>query len=93
MKRLRGLKTVDETKGLRDGLLTSYLRNRRMEVIRPYLIGKGLDYGCEVGALMEMGDMKPDCYVGVDIDEESIEIARKRYPQFRFEVDVEKNKN
>ena len=48
-----------------------------------------MDYGCGVGVLAEF--CRPDSYVGIDIDKESVEIARKSYPQFHFECEMSEN--
>lgn len=66
-----------------DGLLSLWLRKKRFEIVRPYLQGEILDVGCGVGVLSEL--VSPDLYFGVDIDEESLKTARKKYPQYRFE--------
>jgi 2-polyprenyl-3-methyl-5-hydroxy-6-metoxy-1,4-benzoquinol methylase len=49
---------------------------------RPYLHGAVLDHGCGVGALSDSCD--PAGYLGVDIDSESVDVARANHPQFRF---------
>lgn len=72
-----------------NGLLSSWLRKKRFEAVRPYLHGKILDVGCGVGALSEL--VPPDSYFGVDIDEESLQIARKKYTRYRFEKDYPEN--
>ena len=64
------------------GLLSPFLRSRRIKIARPHLTGKVLDYGCGIGLLSEMVNMND--YTGVDIDDESIQTARKRYPGFNF---------
>jgi len=66
------------------GLLSPWLRKQRIKKATPYLRGKILDYGCGIGALA--GSCAPDCYVGVDIDGPSINIARTKNPRFRFET-------
>jgi 2-polyprenyl-3-methyl-5-hydroxy-6-metoxy-1,4-benzoquinol methylase len=68
------------------GLLTGYLARRRYAAARPHLRGRVLDVACASGALTEW--CQPDSYIGVDIDERSIEIARERYPKFRFETEL-----
>jgi 2-polyprenyl-3-methyl-5-hydroxy-6-metoxy-1,4-benzoquinol methylase len=68
------------------GFLSPWLRDRRLKMVRPYVQGRVLDYGCGVGVLAEM--CKPDFYLGVDIDKESIGIAKRTYPHFRFEYEV-----
>jgi len=50
---------------------------------QPFIKGKVLDYGCGIGKLAEICD--PDSYLGIDIDIKSLEIAREKYPSFRFE--------
>lgn len=64
------------------GFLSPLLRTRRIDVVRPYIRGRVLDYGCGIGALgqyVAKGD-----YTGVDIDSESLEIAALRYPHHHF---------
>jgi 2-polyprenyl-3-methyl-5-hydroxy-6-metoxy-1,4-benzoquinol methylase len=70
------------------GLLSPWLRKKRREMVCPYIRGRTLDYGCGVGVLAEI--CESDSYLGVDIDEKSITIARKNYPLFRFETYVPK---
>ncbi len=57
------------------GFLSPWLRERRLKMVRSYVQGRVLDYGCGVGVLTEM--CKPDFYLGVDIDKESIGIAKR----------------
>lgn len=66
------------------GILSPWLRRRRLKVVRPYLRGRVLDYGCGVGMLAEM--CSREAYLGYDIDEESLQIARSEHPGFRFEA-------
>jgi len=71
------------------GLLSSWLRRRRMKIACPHIKGRVLDYGCGVGILSEMctaGD-----YYGVDIDEESLQTARHRYPTSFFATEIPEN--
>jgi len=68
------------------GLLSSWLRKKRIEIAHPYIRGRILDYGCGVGVLAEI--CESDSYLGVDIDEKSITIALKNYPPFRFKTYV-----
>ena len=65
------------------GLLSPFLRWRRLTAAEPYLRqGRVLDYGCGVGALVRW--VEASRYLGVDIDQASIEEARRRHPEHRF---------
>lgn len=65
------------------GLLSPFLRSRRIAAARPFLDqGSLLDLGCGTGELAH--DVDPSRYLGVDRDEESIAIARKKFPAHRF---------
>jgi len=72
------------------GLLSGWLRRKRINVVLPYIKGKVLDFGCGTGSLAEF--MSPDDYIGVDIDEDSLQIARAKYPNFRFEKEIPLNR-
>ena len=65
------------------GLLSPVLRSRRMAAVTPFL-GQGplLDIGCGTGALAR--DVDSTRYLGVDQDEESIAIAKNKFPTHRF---------
>jgi len=70
------------------GLLSPWLRRRRLvEVARhveaPHRV---LDFGCGNGELCRY--VAPADYLGVDIDAETIDEARQRNPQGRFELSV-----
>lgn len=65
------------------GLLSNFLRRRRIRAVLPYL-GEGniLDYGCGTGALANyIGHQR---YLGVDLDQESIAVASKAHPAHVF---------
>ena len=65
------------------GLLSPFLRSRRIAAARPFLEkGNLLDIGCGTGELAH--DVDPTRYLGIDQDEESIAIARKKFPMHRF---------
>jgi len=66
------------------GLLSPFLRKKRIAAAFPYLKGKILDFGCGVGALAEQ--WPSDQYFGVDIDEDSIKVAKVKLPEHRFET-------
>src|SRR5207302_11483133 len=65
------------------GLLSPFLRSRRMAAVTPFLSqGPLLDIGCGTGALAHHVDSTR--YLGVDQDEESIAIAKNLFPTHRF---------
>jgi 2-polyprenyl-3-methyl-5-hydroxy-6-metoxy-1,4-benzoquinol methylase len=68
------------------GKLSPWLSRRRLGRARPFLRGRVLDYGCNNGALAAM--CQPDAYLGVDINESSLELARVAHPQFQFDTKV-----
>lgn len=65
------------------GLLSPFLRQRRIEAALP-LLGSGriLDFGCGTGELARW--LAAERYLGVDRDQESVEIARERFPDHEF---------
>lgn len=69
-----------------NGLMSNWLRSKRILAVRPYLRGKILDYGCGIGSLAEI--CSPDAYCGIESDLESLSIAQSRYPAFRFEQTI-----
>jgi 2-polyprenyl-3-methyl-5-hydroxy-6-metoxy-1,4-benzoquinol methylase len=64
------------------GLLSPYLRDRRIAMSRPFLKGRVLDVGCAEGHLAEY--VTADRYVGVDLDEEILDEARRNRPDHTF---------
>ena len=70
------------------GLLSPFLRRRRLAAAGPYLRGgQVLDFGCGVGELANQ--IEPERYLGVDLDRASIETARTNHPRHRFETLVD----
>ncbi|HEY9380389.1 MAG TPA: methyltransferase domain-containing protein [Burkholderiales bacterium] len=65
-----------------EGLLSPFLRARRVAAAKPYLHGHVLDVGCGSGAMAQF--VPPERYVGVEPDEQSLAIARACYPRHRF---------
>lgn len=65
-----------------EGLLSPYLRRKRIEAVGPWLKGRVLDFGCGTGWLADLvGDEK---YLGVERDETSLRLARTKYPKHHF---------
>jgi len=65
-----------------EGLLSPFLRNRRIAAAKPFLSGRVLDIGCGSGPLASL--VAHDKYVGVDIDAVSLGMAREKYPRHTF---------
>ena len=65
-----------------EGLLSPWLRRKRIEAALPCLEGRVLDVGCGSGSLAEY--VAADSYCGVDIDADSLTLARARYPDHEF---------
>ena len=65
-----------------EGLLSPWLRKRRFEAAMPYLKGRVLDFGCGSGALAALVDAEN--YLGVEVDEASLQQARSHFPSHRF---------
>lgn len=59
-----------------------------IEILSQYALDgeRVLDLGCGNGRLLEILGEKPIEYFGLDTSEKLIEIAKKKYPQDRFEV-------
>ena len=53
---------------------------------RPFVTGRVLDVGCGSGNFADY--VAADRYVGVDIDEESLTIAREAYPAHQFQKEL-----
>jgi 2-polyprenyl-3-methyl-5-hydroxy-6-metoxy-1,4-benzoquinol methylase len=66
-----------------DGLLSPFLRKQRLRMARPYISGRVLDYGCGEGDACRYAD-GPNNYIGVDIDESILTVARHKYPTATF---------
>jgi len=65
-----------------NGLLSPFLRNRRIAAALPYVRGRVLDFGCGVGRFSEL--VPAEQYTGVDLDAESVAQARKDHPGVSF---------
>jgi 2-polyprenyl-3-methyl-5-hydroxy-6-metoxy-1,4-benzoquinol methylase len=65
-----------------NGLFSPFLRRKRVEATKPYYNGRVLDYGCGIGTLAEL--IPADRYFGVDVDTESIQIAKTKHSDHSF---------
>jgi len=65
-----------------EGLLSPFLRARRIKAVKRHIQGNVLDIGCGAGLLADFAN--PENYVGVDPDPESLEAARQRNPWHSF---------
>jgi len=65
-----------------EGLLSPFLRKQRIRAVKPYLNGSILDYGCGSGELAR--EVSHENYFGIDIDQESILVAREKFSSYRF---------
>ncbi len=70
----------------RGGSLSMWLQRRRLEIGVPYLRGRVLDFGSHRGVLTQY--CRPDDYLGVEIDAESIAAAREAHPDYRFVTEL-----
>lgn len=43
-----------------------------------------LDVGCGTGLTLELADIPPDQYLGIDLSEGMLQVARTKYPGFKF---------
>lgn len=65
-----------------NGLLSPFLRKKRIDAVKIHINGMVLDYGCGVGKLSELIAEKN--YIGIDIDLESLNIAKENYVGYKF---------
>jgi SAM-dependent methyltransferase len=77
MPRFEKIKLIDA------GLLSGFLIRARLRVARPYLVGTVLDFASGHGDLAQ--HCNPHYYVGYDIDDRKLELARRRFPRHRFQ--------
>jgi 2-polyprenyl-3-methyl-5-hydroxy-6-metoxy-1,4-benzoquinol methylase len=68
------------------GLLTPFLSRSRVRAALPHVRGSVLDHGCGPGALAAR--VAPAHYLGVDLDEGALEVARTNYPSHQFRSEV-----
>lgn len=65
-------------------LLSKHISGSRYARILPHVAGDVLDIGCQQAQVLEAAAERIDRYVGIDIDEASLEIARARHPEREF---------
>jgi 2-polyprenyl-3-methyl-5-hydroxy-6-metoxy-1,4-benzoquinol methylase len=65
-----------------EGVLSPYLRRKRIQAVAPWLKGRVLDFGCGAGMLATLVDCEK--YLGVEIDELSLQQARKQFSKHQF---------
>lgn len=65
-----------------EGLLSPWLRKQRFKAALPHLKGRVLDFGCGSGMLAAFVDT--DFYLGVEVDESSLQQACSNYPAHHF---------
>ncbi|MCK4352467.1 class I SAM-dependent methyltransferase [candidate division WOR-3 bacterium] len=76
-------------------LLTPYLRERRINVIKPYLKFNILDLGCG-SALLSTYLNKNYSYTGIELNREYVKWLEKKYPIYKFyqcNIEVDKLPN
>ncbi len=69
-----------------EGYLSPWLRDKRIEAVLPKLNGKVLDFGCGTGSLAKY--LPFDKYLGVEIDEYSLNQAFQVNPSYTFSNDI-----
>ena len=83
MQRFEKIKLIDA------GLLSGFLTRARLRAVAPYLTGTVLDFACGHGNLAQL--CRPGDYVGYDIDERKLAVARRHFPRHRFEAVLPEN--
>lgn len=74
-----------------EGLLSPYLRRKRVKAVVPYLKGNVLDFGCGSGALAKL--IEESQYLGVEIDSKSLCQARLHFPKHHFTSNLPQEAN
>lgn len=65
-----------------EGLLSPWLRRKRFNAARRYVKGRVLDVGCGSGSFARFVDC--ESYVGVDVDQPSLDVARQTLQKYCF---------
>jgi 2-polyprenyl-3-methyl-5-hydroxy-6-metoxy-1,4-benzoquinol methylase len=64
------------------GLLSPWLKVRRLKKIAPWVRGHVFDYGCGTGDLLDY--CQPASYIGCDLDRHSLAAAKTKNPRYEF---------
>ena len=65
-----------------EGLLSPYLRRKRLKIAPPYLKARVLDFGCRSGALAAL--VYADQYLGMEVGNVSLQQANSRFSKHCF---------
>ncbi|SHE36729.1 Methyltransferase domain-containing protein [Desulfacinum infernum DSM 9756] len=65
-----------------EGFFSPLLRSRRFLAVKPFLRGRVLDFGCGTGGLAQY--VPASRYLGVDIDDQSLQLARSKFPYHHY---------
>jgi SAM-dependent methyltransferase len=71
-----------------EGLLSPFLQKKRFNAVKDHLKESVLDFGCGNGGLAKF--CAPASYLGYDVDENIIRIARQRYRKYQFTTEMPK---
>jgi len=58
--------------------------NEFLKAMIPYKFGSILDAGCGTGLLMDLVNIKPSDYTGIDISTNMLAVAKKKYAKYKF---------
>ena len=60
-----------------------------MDQLRKMAAGRSIvDIGCGTGLVLEYLDIAPEHYVGIDVSDKMLEVARRKFPDHRFVKDT-----
>lgn len=65
-----------------NGTLSPLFRRLRAKACNPFVTGRVLDFGCNIGALSE--EVTFDTYTGIDVEAQALEKARILHPDLTF---------
>lgn len=64
------------------GVLSKFLRAKRIKAVKSFIYGDVLDLGCNSGDLSEF--IMAQSYVGIDLDDQALAFAKNKYSQYDF---------